>query len=105
MTETSEPTPEQTALAGQLVDLANTAWSLRARVADTRGVSLSFGLGEAAFEALTTHENLDAGFGPLVTYHEYAFGVRVALFCGLAFSIDPACADWQVQLVVAPEPT
>jgi hypothetical protein len=96
----SEPTDEQTELAGKLVDLINTAWSLRARVADVRNLRMGFVLGEQAHEMLTEHGQLDAGFGPAITYTPGNPGT--ALFCGVEFRGDPAIDEWGVALVLAP---
>ena len=98
--ETTKPTGEQLALAGQLVDLVSTAWSLRARVADTRNLRMGFVVSENAYGLLADHRP-DAGFGPAITFD----GDRM-LLAEIEVRADAKLDEWSIVLALAPgEPT
>lgn len=97
----AEPTGDQLRLAEHLVDLINTAWSLRARVADTRNLRMGFVLHPDTIALLEQHKP-DAGFGPAVTYGAATEGPGPMLFCGVAVRGDAKLDRWGIVLALAP---
>lgn len=96
-----EPTADQVELAGKLFDLINTAWSLRARIADTRNLRMGFVVSQAALDLLLKHRP-DAGFGPAITFTPGNPGSP--LLADIAVRADEfgKLDEWGIVLALAP---
>lgn len=96
------PTKDQLDLAGQVVDLVTRAWSLRARVADVRGLRVGWVVSPLAYEALITTEGDVIGNGPPAVQLVEVDGQARALFLEYEMRPDSNMDAWGLVLALSP---